>query len=86
MLGAPLTHTPGHDISLLDEAMDERPAQAGMRADGADLRHADPLGAGGVAIVCRQAGGVRCVVHADVDVRPCSERKSIGFRKPDRLK
>jgi hypothetical protein len=25
-------------------------------------------------------------VHADVDVRPCSERKSIGFRKPDRLK
>jgi hypothetical protein len=24
-------------------------------------------------------------VHADVDVHPCTERKSIGFRKPDRL-
>ncbi len=85
MLSAAFAHAPGCDIAFLDELMDERTTETRVRADRAGLRYADPLRTIGAAIVCRQAGGVRCFVHADIDVHSCIDGKSIGFSKPDRL-
>ena len=79
-LGSAPADTGGCDQTLLDGLIEESPAQAGVRADGADLGHPDPLRAEGAAIVCRQAGGVRCVVHEGKLVPSRPTRTGHGVR------